>query len=535
MIRKGGVTVEEFLTRMVGKFKVHLPRKKEQHLTTLEWGRKFLPHYYTHAPSKMHRWLSHQFESFDERGKYLAAIGPRGGAKSVIGNATLALQRTLEGRESVVLICSDTVTQAKDHLRAIKDELEANDDIHRVYKDAAGIGPIWRENMIQMNNGAVIRAIGTLTKIRGMRRKNLRPSLIIIDDPENDDHIASTVMRERTRRWFGRTIMSMGNADTNYVALGTALHREGLINHIMTLPRWKTFRVEGRRSPFKSILCWPVRMDLWEEWENIYFDVDDPKHLRKAKDFYLKNKEAMREGASVLWPEYEPLVYLMQLRAQIGHQAFESEKQGNPLNLDTVEWPEEYFQDIYFREWPKRDMIRITALDPSKGKDAKRGDYSAIGSIGVTPEGMYYVEADLQRRSTDTLIADTVKSIRRFGSQEFAVEVNQYQSLLADEILREMEHQRVFSNVHPLDNRVKKEVRIRRLSPLLAQKRIKFKAQSKGTTLLVQQLKDFPNGDHDDGPDMLEMGTRIAATILEETRPVDDLSDFENIELEYAN
>lgn len=533
MLRSKGYTRREVMNRLIGRFAVHAIKKSAEPLGLLEWGRKYLPHYYTHAPSKMHKWLAKQFNCFDKRGQRVAAIGPRGGAKSVIGNTTLILQRALEGRESVILISSDTVTQAKDHLRSIKDELETNEDILRDYPAASGQGPVWRENMIQMNNGVMIRALGTLTKIRGMRRKQTRPSLVVCDDPENDDHISSTAMRDRTRRWFGRTLMSMGNSNTNYVALGTALHREGLINHIMALPGWRTYRIDGRRSPFKSIIRWPTNMHLWDVWENIYYDVDDPKHLKRAREHFAKYRKDMLEGADVLWPEYEPLIYLMKLRAQIGHQAFESEKQGNPLNLDTIEWPEEYFQDIWFREWPTRDMIRIVSLDPSKGRDAKRGDYSAIGKVGVTAEGMYYVEADLQRRSTDVLISDTVRTLRTFGATEFAVEVNQYQSLLADEILREMEHHHVFSNVHPLDNRVKKEVRIRRLSPLLAQKRIKFKAQSKGTTLLVQQLKDFPNGDHDDGPDMLEMATRIAATILEATRPADTLSDLENIELAY--
>lgn len=527
-----GYTEAQFLSRLASRFSVHNP--KAQLMDTLEWGRTFIPQYYTHAPSKMHKWLAKQFATFDERGKRVSAIGPRGNAKSVIGNTTLILQRALEGRESVIIISSDTVTQAREHLRTIKDELESNELIRKQYPNASGTGPIWQEGYIQMANGTIIRAVGTQTNIRGMRRKQVRPSLIVVDDPENDEHISSTPMREKSRRWFARTLMSMGNRQTNFVALGTALHREGLINHICRLPGWRTLRVDGKPSPFKSILRWPDDMALWEEWENIYYDVDDPKHLMKAKKFYLDRREQMRKGAVVLWPEYESLLSLMKLRAQIGHQAFESEKQGNPANLDTVEWPEEYFEDIWFHDWPQRDMLRIVALDPSKGRDAERGDYSAIGRIGVTAEGVYYIEADLDRRPTTQVVADTVRHLRDFRASEFAVEVNQYQSLLSDEIIREMEHQRVYANIHPLDNRVKKEVRIRRLGPLLASKRIKFKAGSKGTTLLVNQMRDFPNGDHDDGPDMLEMGTRIAATIFEETRPADNLGNREAIELEYV-
>jgi hypothetical protein len=34
--------------------------------------------------------------------------------------------------------------------------------------------------------------------------------------------------------------------------------------------------------------------------------------------------------------------------------------------------------------------------------------------------------------------------------------------------------------------------------------------------LLLNQLKDFPVGDHDDGPDALEMALRLAGELLSE-------------------
>jgi phage terminase large subunit-like protein len=39
---------------------------------------------------------------------------------------------------------------------------------------------------------------------------------------------------------------------------------------------------------------------------------------------------------------------------------------------------------------------------------------------------------------------------------------------------------------------------------------LRFKANSPGARLLVRQLRDFPNADHDDGPDALEMAVRLA-------------------------
>ena len=59
------------------------------------------------------------------------------------------------------------------------------------------------------------------------------------------------------------------------------------------------------------------------------------------------------------------------------------------------------------------------------------------------------------------------------------------------------------------NNQVNKQVRIRRLTPFLAQKVFRFKSGSPGARLLVEQLRDFPCGDHNDGPDALEMAVRL--------------------------
>jgi predicted phage terminase large subunit-like protein len=105
------------------------------------------------------------------------------------------------------------------------------------------------------------------------------------------------------------------------------------------------------------------------------------------------------------------------------------------------------------------------------------------------------------------------------------VEANQYQELLAGEFEAEFRRQGLYG-VRPwlVENSVNKLVRIRRLSPLLAGGRIRFKRNSPGTQLLIHQLKDFPVGDHDDGPDALEMALRLATELLEPP-PGDGLGD----------
>lgn len=181
------------------------------------------------------------------------------------------------------------------------------------------------------------------------------------------------------------------------------------------------------------------------------------------------------------------------------------------VSVEGAEWPAEYFPDsMWFDDWPEALAIRTSALDPSKGKDAKHGDYSAIVNLGRTADGTLWCEADLaNNRQAERIVADAIENQRLFRADGFAVETNQFQELLATQIAKESRAQRIMVPIHEIDNRVNKEVRIRRLGPYLSRRAIRFKADSPGTRLLVEQLKEFPVAEHDDGPDALEMALRL--------------------------
>ena len=110
------------------------------------------------------------------------------------------------------------------------------------------------------------------------------------------------------------------------------------------------------------------------------------------------------------------------------------------------------------------------ALDPSKGRDAGRGDYSAYVLLGIDRRGVVYVEADMARRPTPQMVADGVALCRRFRPNAFGVEANQYQELLCGELASEFRRQGLFHIVPAaIHNQVNKLMRIRRLGPWLSQ------------------------------------------------------------------
>ena len=107
----------------------------------------------------------------------------------------------------------------------------------------------------------------------------------------------------------------------------------------------------------------------------------------------------------------------------------------------------------------------------------------------------------------------------------FGVEANQFQELLCAELGDAFRANGVHLAPAAIHNHANKAMRIRRLGPYLAQRRLRFFASSPGTRLLVDQLRDFPEGAHDDGPDALEMALRLAEEVWHGRGASDGLGD----------
>ncbi len=212
----------------------------------------------------------------------------------------------------------------------------------------------------------------------------------------------------------------------------------------------------------------------------------------------------------------------MTMRVDSGRTTFEREKQSSPIDPTKCEWPDDYFgHHIWFDKWPPGLTVKVLALDPSKGADARHGDYSAYVLLGIDRHDVLYVEADMERRPTPVMVDDGVRIVHRFRPEAVAIEGNLYQELLKGEFERACREQHTGMPCVEMDvNTVNKNVRIRRIGPLLSQRRIRFLQKSQSTRLLVDQLRDFPLGSHDDGPDALEMAIRLAYTLKGE--PWDD-------------
>lgn len=487
----------------------------------LDWAREFLPAHFTKPPSAMHEWLADELDQMRvRRGKKVNLIGPRGGAKSTVATLAFALRSAVEGDEPYIWIVSDTKRQAENHLHNLVSEIVDNPRLADAYPVATGKGDPWRRSSATLRNGVVIDAYGAGQRVRGHRRRADRPTLIICDDLQNEQHITSAHQRNASFDWFHGTLLKAGSPRTNIVNVATALHRDALAMRLHKTPGW-------RSELFRSINRWPTNTGLWDQWERIYCDAEEQDAPATADRFYVEHRADMDLGAEVLWPEEESLYTLMKMRVESGAASFDREKQGSPIDPTRCEWPDSYFDDhAWFDDWPTDLVLKTMALDPSKGVDSRHGDYSAIVMLGVDTRGVLYVEADLARRPTPTMVSDTVDHYLSFDPEAFGVEANQWQQLLCGEFIAEFQR-RGLLGVAPceVNNYTPKSVRIRRLGPYLSQRRLRFFRGSESTEVLVDQLRDFPLGTHDDGPDSLEMALRLAEEFWRGRRTTDGLGD----------
>ena len=256
-IRRRGCIVTSNLTNnwwsLLARGMQHVQDRRSDSIDLLDWGRRFLPQHFVAPPSAMHCWLAQQLDTLHtRRGTKLNVIGPRGGAKSTIASLAYVLRIACEAWEPYVWIVSDTRQQAQMHLENIKAELTGNPRLADAYPRACGAGPRWQAAAIELKNGVAIEAYGTGQRIRGRRRNEHRPTLIVCDDIQNDSHMSSAVQRANSRNWFHGTLLKAGTPRTNLVNLATALHRDALAMELQNHTWLALEAVSSRRALARS-------------------------------------------------------------------------------------------------------------------------------------------------------------------------------------------------------------------------------------------------------------------------------------------
>lgn len=465
----------------------------------------YFPHYGKAAPSALHEYLYERLPQMVNSitGQRDALAAPRGEAKSTKISMSFVLWCVITGAKWYPIIVMDAFEQAAEMLEAIKAELEANPRIKGDFPDAAGQGKVWRVGVITTANGRKVEAFGSSKKIRGRRHGPHRPDLAVMDDIENDENVLTPAQRDKLQNFVTKGVLSLGPPDDSMDAIivGTVLHYDSVLARFLKNPMWN-------HKVFRAIMQWPDRMDLWDQFEELLLNADNPQAAEAAAmGFYQANQGEMDRGASVSWPAVRPLVRLMLKRAREGHNAFDSEQQNDPVSGDDAPFANS------IRFWVNRlaEWVFYGACDPSLGKAGNSRDPSAIGVGGFNRETgiLDVVEAKIRKRTPDRIISDIIEMHREYACVIWGVESVQFQEFLRTELIKRSAAAGVPVPARALTPITDKLLRIETLQPHMHNGLLRLHSSQ---TTLVDQFRHFPKADHDDGPDMVAMLWMLAIT-----------------------
>ena len=491
------------------------------------FGRAYFPHYFSRPSPEFHRELDAIWQQGVLKGRYpltaaeiktisrlpgvrRAVAAPRGHAKSTNLTFKGTMHSTLYGYKHYPIIISDSSEQAEGFLDNIRVEFEENTAILEDFGPLAG--SVWRSNVLVTKTNIKIEAIGSGKKIRGRKHRNWRPDLIILDDVENDENVRTPEQRSKLKNWFDKAVSKSGDDYTDIVYIGTLLHYDSLLAKTLTNPAYRSIK-------YKAVIQFSQADDLWQQWESIFTDLSNDDRESEALAFFQAHKEAMLEGTQVLWEEKLSYYDLMVMRVSEGEASFNSEEQNEPINPDDCLFMEEWFDyyneaEVNFGD-PAFDFFGF--IDPSLGK-TKRSDFSAIVTLAKHKGSgyMYVVDADIERRHPDRIIADVLAKERWLrasfghGYRKLGAETNQFQWFLKEELAKASAKAGLYLPIEEVQQTSDKVMRIQTLQPDVKNKYIKFNRRHKR---LLEQLTQFPMGAHDDGPDALEGARSIAKRV----------------------
>ena len=333
----------------------------------------YFPETYSLAWSPDHLKVIEKIETAVLRGGLFALALPRGSGKTTITESA-ALWSMLYGHREFVVLIGATESAALELLDSLKTELEVNErlaeDFPEVCYPVAQLEGIanrcagqlykgertritWTSNEIVLPtvegsraSGIIVRVAGITGRIRGMKFKrsdgrSVRPSLVVIDDPQTSESAGSLEQtRKRVRVLAGDILGLAGPGQKISGIMPCTIIRPGDMADIIlnrnTHPDWN-----GEKT--RMVYRFPTNMKLWEEYAEIRAEaLRTEGNFQKATEFYLANREAMDAGAEVSWEarfnhdEVSALQHAMNLKFQ-DEAAFMSEYQNDPLPDDTAD------------------------------------------------------------------------------------------------------------------------------------------------------------------------------------------------------
>lgn len=421
---------------------------------------------------------------------------PRGFAKSSLFNVLFNAWCSVNGFFHFVIPISDTHDQAKLHLGALKSALEESEIINWIYPDLKGSN--WGEERIVVNSlqgEVLILARGAGMKIRGLRFKQYRPQLAIIDDLENSELVYSADRRKKLKSWFDNDLEpAFDRYNKNIVFIGTVLHYHSLLKQVLDK--------QGKYTSWNTRIYKALTDDGISLWEDRF----SAEYLRGMRDDPQN-------------PDYVGSIVFA--------QEFQNEPQDDKDRIIKLEWIKDYEFKMEYLAWPGEDetdkkkryikenfTMRFAGFDPAIS-EKESADNCSLYVAGLEKDTAKEKMLDLIVKKEGDInkqrdfICDKVVE---WGVDVLGIESVAYQRGLYNIVKAELNRRGVYIKIMPIQTDKDKIRRARIHSSGFEGGFILLRADHENYSIIKSEIEEFPRGANDDAFDSLMLSREARQT-----------------------
>jgi predicted phage terminase large subunit-like protein len=473
----------------------------------LDWAREYLPHYFTNEPAAFHRELLDTLAARKHR--LVARVAPRGHAKSTCAALAYPLWCLCHATRTNIVIVTHESSLATQFVRDIRAELETNERIIETYGDLSRSAPCddeepqgkptrgkrtarraWTDTRLTAANGVTIQPKGTGASFRGARVGPNRPDLIICDDLEKDEHVASAEQRAKLERWLRRVVMPALAPGGQVVVLGSIIHYDSLLANLRD----------------------PQRFPRWDY------------RVYRALEYVPGGQGEYRPVA--LWPDRWSVRQLLEEKQRVGSLAFEQEYQANPIDDSLRIFRPEWLRGYDPAELAGKELVTLMAVDPATGVTG--GDFFAlwVGDVDVETGVIYTRRLRIDRIGIVQQIRLVIDTFVEFRPAKVGIETVSYQVALKDMLDEIGRREKLYMPTVAIRTVLNKRARIEGASAFFENGTFRLPVGLDDE--VIAQFLRFPKAKHDDAPDVCAMAIELARDLRDARGPFDSLVGARN-------
>lgn len=329
-----------------------------------------------------------------------------------------------------------------------------------------------RINNFVCENGIRVEAHSTQESVRGRLHLNQRPDCLILDDIETNKTKDSEAYTKQVKDHISEAMAGM-STDGFMLYLGNYITEYGNIQNLFDRAKTNdTIRVRNI----------PVVMDGKPAWDSKYVMTDSD--IGDTKKVSIEAKEK-----------------------QLGSYVFSYEMMNQPVDESIAEFKKEHFQVATEEDLKHLEYLTFIAIDTAVSQK-ESADFTGVTIDRVSKAGKRYVTAYKLKVNPMELIEHLFYLWDSYKPEVLGIEETSYLLAIKPFMEEEMRKRNKFMSITPLKHGgVKKETRIRGLIPLMESKSVFFVGDC---SALIEEMRVFPRGVHDDVLDSFQYAEQIA-------------------------